>query len=377
MKPESWRGRLPLIASVLAAALLPLVVSIASREGGAGSVAKPAPWPATARHAASAVDPGGPSWSGVPDLSRLGSSATGARTFALVRPPESLAEKSPVEAQDAASPAFDRRPETFPETTLEGAGSASKRSASDFDCLIEPNVLVQLGSPVEGVIQSILVDRSDFVEAGQVLVELEAGVEVATVDLARARAKMMAEVRSRETAAAREQRRQQRMDSLYSQDAAPLELQDRVGTDARVAKFDLDQARERRQLASLELQQAIEVLKRRTLRSPITGYIVERKVSPGEKVDDQAILTIAQVDPLSVEVIVPSALFRQVSVGAKAEVTSELPEDLTHTATVTVVDRVIDAATGTFGVRLTLPNPGNDIPAGLRCRVRFLPETAH
>jgi hypothetical protein len=35
------------------------------------------------------------------------------------------------------------------------------------------------------------------------------------------------------------------------------------------------------------------------------------------------------------------------------------------------VDRVIDAASGTFGVRLQLSNPGNRIPAGLRCTVRF------
>jgi membrane fusion protein (multidrug efflux system) len=38
---------------------------------------------------------------------------------------------------------------------------------------------------------------------------------------------------------------------------------------------------------------------------------------------------------------------------------------------VSVVDRVIDAASGTFGVRLELPNPNYELPAGLRCRVRF------
>lgn len=45
-------------------------------------------------------------------------------------------------------------------------------------------------------------------------------------------------------------------------------------------------------------------------------------------------------------------------------------------ATVTVVDRVIDAAIGTFGVRLSLPNPDYRLPAGLRCQVRFLPGRA-
>jgi membrane fusion protein (multidrug efflux system) len=41
-------------------------------------------------------------------------------------------------------------------------------------------------------------------------------------------------------------------------------------------------------------------------------------------------------------------------------------------ANVVIVDRVVDAASGTFGVRLTLSNPSNRLPAGLKCRVRFL-----
>jgi len=32
---------------------------------------------------------------------------------------------------------------------------------------------------------------------------------------------------------------------------------------------------------------------------------------------------------------------------------------------------VIDAASGTFGVRMELPNPKFRLPAGLKCRVAF------
>ena len=38
---------------------------------------------------------------------------------------------------------------------------------------------------------------------------------------------------------------------------------------------------------------------------------------------------------------------------------------------VTVVDRVFDSASGSFGVRLTLPDQGGTLPAGHRCRVAF------
>jgi multidrug efflux pump subunit AcrA (membrane-fusion protein) len=44
---------------------------------------------------------------------------------------------------------------------------------------------------------------------------------------------------------------------------------------------------------------------------------------------------------------------------------------LTLPATVDAVDPIIDAASDTFRIRLALPNPGNAIPAGIRCSVRF------
>ena len=42
-----------------------------------------------------------------------------------------------------------------------------------------------------------------------------------------------------------------------------------------------------------------------------------------------------------------------------------------HTATVKVIDRVFDAASGTFGVRLELPNKRGIVPGGIRCQVEF------
>jgi membrane fusion protein, heavy metal efflux system len=47
----------------------------------------------------------------------------------------------------------------------------------------------------------------------------------------------------------------------------------------------------------------------------------------------------------------------------------ELLNKKEHIAVVKTVDRVIDAATNTFRVRLELPNPGGVLPAGLRCKV--------
>ena len=63
-------------------------------------------------------------------------------------------------------------------------------------------------------------------------------------------------------------------------------------------------------------------------------------------------------------------LAKEVKRGDKADVMPETPKQ-TFTAAVSVVDQVMNAASGTFGVRLELRNPNQVIPAGARCKVRF------
>lgn len=61
----------------------------------------------------------------------------------------------------------------------------------------------------------------------------------------------------------------------------------------------------------------------------------------------------------------------QVGVDLIAEVTLLEPIGGSYQASEKVVDRVLDAASGTFGVRLVLPNPDYRLPAGIRCEARF------
>ena len=71
--------------------------------------------------------------------------------------------------------------------------------------------------------------------------------------------------------------------------------------------------------------------------------------------------------------MIPVAYYGSIRPGMAAEVTPEAPLDgERYRAKVKIIDRVIDAARGTFGVRLELPNPDYRLPAGLRCQVRFI-----
>jgi len=256
----------------------------------------------------------------------------------------------------------------------EDAAALDAGVASTLECIIEPNQVVAIGSPVTGRIGSILVDRADVVEAGQPLVQLDSRVEVAVVAVARARAEMDGQVLASEAAAEMDERKKQRALQLFERDVLSLDLKEEAETQAEFSRRELQKAREGRRLAALELKQARELLARRTIRSPVSGVVVERLMAAGEVVDEETILRVAEIDPLLVEVILPSAMFGSIELGTRAAITPDVPGDEVHVASVTIVDRVIDAASGTFAVRLELPNPDHTIPGGLHCQVRFLDE---
>ncbi len=142
--------------------------------------------------------------------------------------------------------------------------------------------------------------------------------------------------------------------------------------DARVAAFNLRDAELTRDAAELEAARVAALLRQKRVISPIDGVVVERNMSAGEHRHEQAhFMTLAKIDPLHVEVFLPVAYFGQTAVGSTARVTLQAPLGTTHVAGCWSPTMSSDAASGTFGVRLSLPNPDLSIPAGLRCRIRF------
>jgi RND family efflux transporter MFP subunit len=234
--------------------------------------------------------------------------------------------------------------------------------------LIEPYVVVDIGAPAEGVVAGVSVDRSSSVKEGQILVEMESSVERAALEKAKAMATFDGEIGLQKTQLAFAKRahgRFKRLEAIANHD------KDQAATEILRVGHRLKKAREKRTLAKFELKKAQAILNRCWIKSPISGVVVERYVSPGEYVNNQPLLRVAQIDPLRVETIVPAQMFGRIFPGMPATIVPELPQYGEQTATVTIVDKVIDAASNTFGVRLELPNAEQQMPSGLKCLVRF------
>lgn len=230
--------------------------------------------------------------------------------------------------------------------TAAPAASTPASGGRALECLVEPSLVANVGSSVDGVIEQVGVDRGDRVTKGQVVARLRSGVEAAAVKLSLAQVEFA-------------QRRAERNEMLYQKQLISAQERDEMVTEVRLREEELNRNQ--------------ETLALRNIVSPLEGVVVERKLSPGEfiRAEKSVVVKLAQVNPLNVEVIAPASMFGSLRVGMTGRVSLAPYYPGSFTAKVVVVDKVIDAASGTLGVRLQMPNPDNKIPAGLKCSVSF------
>lgn len=255
--------------------------------------------------------------------------------------------------------------------------AASQGADAGHACLIEPMQRIELRSPVEGRIDAIYVERGSEVRKGQILVELDTAAERAALEGAKYRSVMEGQIKSANSRLSAAKEKFDRRDELVKERfIAPQDRDDSLA-EMRVAEANLVEATDNQRLAALEQRRLGELVEQRRLRSPFFGVVTERLQGVGEiaQAGESArpILRMAQTNPLRVEVVLPVAMYGKLKPGTKATVDAEPPLSGRYAATVTIVDRVVDSASGTFGVRLELPNPKGEIPAGVKCRARFTP----
>jgi RND family efflux transporter MFP subunit len=243
--------------------------------------------------------------------------------------------------------------------------------AAEFDCQVEARRIINLGAPLEALISAVRVERGDAVRKGDVLVEFDAGVEKATADMARLRADMKSAMDARKARSDFAKLKHERRTALVGQNYVSKQDLDEAEAERRLSEAELREAQDNHRMAQVEHRRATEALRQRVLLSPVNGIVVERLMHPGEvsELGRKPILKIAELGTLHVETILPTEAYRQVAKGDPATVKLDPAIGGSHPARVVVVDRVLDPASGTFGVRLELAKADAAVPAGVRCRV--------
>lgn len=252
------------------------------------------------------------------------------------------------------------------------AFAAELSGQASFDCLIEPSQLLEIRSPVTGLIDKVHAGRGDTVKRNAPLVSLESSVERAAAELAGVRAAMNGPLAVAESRLAHANQTLNRRNALAQKNYSSAQERDDAEAEKNIAQAELMSARESKQVAKLELAYANAQLGLRVIHSPIDGVVTEQLMYPGEVVEvggtTTTILKLAQIDPLRVKMILPLAYYTRVKPGMRADIVPEAPLEGRYNVAINLVDQVIDAASGTFQVRADLSNPSGNLPGGVKCK---------
>lgn len=223
------------------------------------------------------------------------------------------------------------------------ANSTVDINAAQLSCLLEPSQQVDISSQAPGVVNVVHMERGDQVRKGQKLLELDSAIQNAAYVTAKARASFA-------------KRKVARNKNLLEKKLLSDLERDELLTEAELAK--------------LMLKEAQALVKQRTVYSPINGVVVQKNISVGEYVGSEPVAKLVALDPLYVEVIMKSDVYGSLAKGMTVEVQPER-DGRRYEGKIKIVDKIIDAASGTFGVRIELPNPDFILPAGLKCQAFF------
>ncbi len=249
---------------------------------------------------------------------------------------------------------------------------AAPAQAEMFDCVITPSNVVRVGSPVSGLLDEVFVDQGDLVKPGQRLATLRSEVERTSIEVLALQADSAAEIEAQQSRLTLSEKRLERVQKMVKSNVATREQLEAAEAETEVIERELAIAEMRQQVARLELERARRQLAQREIISPIEGVVIERRLFSGEFLHQEShVVTLAQINPLRIEAYLPVSFYGDVEPGMILTVHPDAPVQGVFDARVDVVDRVFDAASGTFGIRLEFANPDLSVPAGHRCRIEL------
>lgn len=223
-----------------------------------------------------------------------------------------------------------------------------------------------ISSPVQGRVLDIRVKLGDSVKAGEVLLVMDSS------DIAQASTDYVKEMAELELAT----RNCELVKDLYEARALSLKEYKQAENDLRRERAEFQQAKER--LLSLSVPAAaLEQLSGHTtslfeLKSPLTGTVVARTVTPGQLVRNdanQVLFTVADLNTLQVVADLYEKDLAVPAVGQQAHVRVDAYPDIEFPATIGAIGDVVDATTRTITVRAWVHNQARHLKPDMFARL--------
>jgi cobalt-zinc-cadmium efflux system membrane fusion protein len=228
----------------------------------------------------------------------------------------------------------------------------------------------RISSPVQGRVVEVRAKLGDRVKAGDIVLVVD------SPDIAQAYSEYVKEDSDLQYAI----RAYELAKDLYDNKAMPLKDLKQAENELVKARAEFRRAKER--LLSLrvpaeELNKPLDrqkITSRFELKSPLTGIVVERSVTPGQSVGgdtSQVLFTVADLDMLQVVADVYERDLALVKQGQFAKVVVEAYPGVSFPATVAAIGDIVDPSTRTIKVRAWVNNPDHRLKPEMFARLHL------
>lgn len=244
-----------------------------------------------------------------------------------------------------------------------------------FSCMIEPMKVVDIRSPIVGLMKRTYVKRGDIVKKGQKLAELESGVEKSANRSAKLKSQANAQILSAKNKLKAAKIKAKRFEQLYQEQFVSAQARDDAKNEQKAAQAELDLAVENKKIANTDFKTSSRELERRIIRSPLSGVVMEKYLNSGSIVGPtegkKPIMRIAEHTKLKITSVIPFKYFNEVKKGQVLTIVPEKPFSKKLKVKVAIKDKVVDAASGTFKVVSYMNNKRTKVPSGILCSAFF------
>jgi HlyD family secretion protein len=223
-------------------------------------------------------------------------------------------------------------------------------------------------SKLPGTLSRVAVDIGDHVRAGQVVAALDRREIDAQVDAAAAAVSVaQAGLEAAEAALANAVVEHERAQRLFDGGAVPRQRLDAAETARRSAAAQRDLARANVAQAEAALRRSRDVQSDATLRSPISGVIVERNYDAGSLVGsgDKPVVVVADLSVMKLEAGVSELEAGRLRVGLPARVTVQARPGETFEGRIAAIAPEVDARNRHFRIEVRVTNPHGAVLSGM------------
>lgn len=228
---------------------------------------------------------------------------------------------------------------------------------------------IEISPRFQGVVKWIGVKKGDAVKKDQVVVLLDDAEQKARV------AEIEGRLTNARVALERTELNHRRVRELSARDVTSKEAEDEARLSVDAAKAAIAEIEGGLSLAKTYLDWTV-------IRSPIDGVVLEKLAEPGELVTPQsfggtrgpstAVLAVADLQDLQVEIDVSESDLAKISLGQRAQVSPEAYPDKHYEGVVAEISPEANRQKGTLQIKVQIKQPDRFLTPELTAKVEFL-----